>query len=209
LAALVGLRSPGAPSRRALVIANACDLLAEADRGPRVGREITALENLGFQAEELDLRGYFRNGGEGGNPDVLRAKIASVGLVWARGGNAFVLLRAMRQSGFAEALRDALAADSLAYGGYSGGISVLAPTLRGIETVNDPIAIPAGYPPATPWDGLGILPYSLAPHYRSAHPVSPGIDGVVRYYEDARLPYRVLRDGEVGIISGDRDELVS
>jgi dipeptidase E len=212
LAALAGMESPGVSSRRALVIANACDLLAEADRGPRVGREISALESLGFHAEELDLRGYFRNGGERGTPDILdalRAKMASVGLVWARGGNAFVLLRAMRQSGFAEALRDALAADSLVYGGYSGGIAVLAPTLRGIETVNDPIAVPAGYPPATPWDGLGILPYSLAPHYRSAHPASPGIDGVVRYYEAARMPYRVLRDGEARIISGDRDELVS
>jgi dipeptidase E len=209
LVELADMAAAGDPSRRALVIANACDLLAEPDRGPRVAREISALENLGFRAEELDLRGHFQGGREGGDGNALRAKIASARLVWARGGNAFVLLRAMRQSGFAGALRDALAADAFVYGGYSGGIAVLAPTLRGIETVNDSVTVPAGYDPATPWEGLGILPYSLAPHYRSAHPASPGIDEVVRYFEAARMPYRVLRDGETRIISGDRDELVS
>ncbi|MEO6095241.1 MAG: Type 1 glutamine amidotransferase-like domain-containing protein, partial [Fibrobacteria bacterium] len=148
LTELAEIAGADALSRRALVIANACDLLAETDRAPRVAREIAALANLGFHAEELDLRRYFHggpDGGDGGDRNTLRAKIASACLVWARGGNAFVLLRAMRQSGFAEVLRDALAADTLVYGGYSGGIAVLAPTLRGIEPVNDPVAVPEGY----------------------------------------------------------------
>ncbi|MEO7427285.1 MAG: Type 1 glutamine amidotransferase-like domain-containing protein [Fibrobacteria bacterium] len=216
---LVELVGGAAPVPRVLVIGNACDLLAEEVRKPRIEREFSALENLGFLPVELDLRRYFgkpgNNGAENaatGNPEgelALSAELATASLVWARGGNAFVLLRAMRQSGFAKVLTAALGADSIVYGGYSGGIAVLAPTLRGIETVNDPVSVPAGYDPATPWDGLGLVPYSLAPHFRSAHPASPGIEGVVDYFKARNMPFRTLRDGEAMIVSGDREELAA
>ncbi|MBW8888904.1 MAG: Type 1 glutamine amidotransferase-like domain-containing protein [Fibrobacteres bacterium] len=189
-----------------MVIANACDLLPEADRKFRLEREISALEGLGFETEELDLRRHCQAGGDEAN---LRALLATVSLVWSRGGNSFVLLREMRQSGFAPALLDALAADSLVYGGYSGGIAVLAPTLRGIELVNDPAAVPPGIDPATPWEGLGVIPFSVAPHYKSPHPASPGIDEVVRYFEDHGMGYKTLRDGEAWIRSGNREETLS
>jgi dipeptidase E len=212
------LVAPSTSKPKALVIANACDLLDPAERGLRVDREIAALEGLGFRAEELDLRRHFaaqtgkgRPAGESvpGSPSILTSELASASLVWARGGNAFVLLRAMRQSGFAGLLTQGLASDSVVYGGYSGGIAVLPQTLRGLETVNDPAAVPPGYDPAVPWDGLGVLPYSLAPHYRSAHAASPGIDGVVGYFQAHGMPFKTLKDGEVWVVSGTREELVS
>lgn len=220
------LVAPASPGPKALVIANACDLLDPAERALRVDREIAALEGLGFRAQELDLRRYFpglrRNfpaptdaGGSGGatsptSPSNLKAELDSASLVWARGGNAFLLLRAMRQSGLDVMLAGALAADTLVYGGYSGGIAVLPRTLRGLETVNDPDSVPEGfgYDTAVPWEGLGILDYSLAPHYKSAHAASPGIDGVIRYFKARGMPYKTLRDGEALIRSGGRDELV-
>ncbi len=191
--------------KKALVIANACDLFPEAERRPRVERELEALSALGFWAQELDLRRHFR---EGGDRDGLRAELYSTGLVWARGGNAFVLRRALRQSGFDGVLMDALAADQLAFGGYSGGIAVLAPSLRGIELVNDPLAVPAGYDPETIWEGLGAIDFSLAPHYKSPHPSSPGIDKVVEYLRKRGTPFQTLTDGEVLVISGDKRDLV-
>jgi dipeptidase E len=188
---------------RTLVVANACDLLPGPGRAPRVAREIEALEAVGFQAEELDLRDHF-----GAGREALGARLEAADLIWARGGNAFVLRRAMRQSGFDDLVRAALARDTLVYGGYSGGIAVLAPSLRGIEMVNDPGAVPEGYDPAVLWDGLGLLPYHLAPHYRSAHPASPGIDCVVRYFLDHGMPFKTLRDGEAIWVHGDREELL-
>ncbi len=196
----------GQAKRRALVIANACDLLSEADRKFRIEREKAALEALGFEAEELDLRRHYRAGGDEAR---LRALLTGVSLVWSRGGNAFVLLRAMRQSGFAAVLLGALAADTLAYGGYSGGIAVLAPTLRGIELVNDPSAVPPGLDPETPWEGLAVIPFSVAPHYKSPHPASPGIDEVIRYFEAHGMGYKTLRDGEAWVRSGEREEILS
>jgi len=203
----VELVSGAGPGKgKALVIANACDLLPEPDRKFRVERERTELESLGFSTEELDLRRHLRGGGD---EAALRALLSTVSLVWSRGGNAFVLLRAMRQSGFAGPLLEALAADSLVYGGYSGGIAVLAPTLRGIEIVNDPVAVPPGLDPETPWEGLGLIPFNVAPHYKSPHPASPGIDEVIRYFEGHAMPYKTLRDGEAWIRSGEREELLS
>jgi dipeptidase E len=185
------------------VIANTCDLMPEAERRPRVEREIRALEGLGFQAEELDLREHF-----GAAPEGLASRLDAADLVWARGGNAFVFRRALRQSGCDDLLRAALARDSLVYGGYSGGIAVLAPSLRGIEIVNDPDAVPAGYDPAVIWDCLGLVPYHIAPHYKSAHFASPGIDKVVQYFIDHKMTFKALRDGEALVIDGEREEVL-
>jgi dipeptidase E len=187
------------------VIANACDGFDPAKRGPRVQRELEALGALGFWAEELDLRKHFR---EGGDREGLHAELYSAGLVWARGGNAFVLRRAMAQSGFDHILSEALQRDELVFGGYSGGIAVLSPSLQGIELVNDIASAPEGYDPAVIWEGLGILPWSIVPHYKSPHWSSPGIDTVVAYLQAHKLPYRTLSDGEALIVDGAREELV-
>lgn len=192
-------------NKRALVVANTCDTFAEPERSPRVTREIDALQGLGFAAEELDLRDYF--GGQ--KSDELRRRLSGAGLVWVRGGNAFVYRRALRQSGCDGILADLLARDTLVYGGYSGGIAVLAPSLRGIEIVNDPHALPAGYDPAVPWDGLGILPYYVAPHYRGSHFASADMEKVIRYFIDHHMLFRALRDGEAIVIDGASEAILS
>ncbi len=186
--------------RDALVIVNACDGFDPAERPGRVEREIQSLQGLGFSAEELDLRDYFP-GGPGGGHGGLAERLAGKGLVWVRGGNAFVLMRAMRQSGFDALIKDLLRKDALVYGGYSGGIAVLGPSLEGVELVSDPVTVPAGYEQETPWEGLGILPFAVAPHYKSGHPSSPGIDRLVELFEARKVPYRTLRDGEALIVS--------
>ncbi|MDB5047758.1 MAG: serine peptidase [Fibrobacteres bacterium] len=192
--------------KRALVIANTCDTFAQAERAPRVRREISALQGLDFQAEELDLRDYF----DGGRSRTeLSARLDACDLLWARGGNSFIYRRAMRQSGFDELLLDLLSRDALVYGGYSGGIAVLAPSLEGIEIVNDPEAVPAGYDPGVIRDGLGLIPFSIAPHYKSNHFASPGIDLVVQYFIDHGMPYKTLHDGEAIVVDGDREELIA
>ena len=58
------------------------------------GSQKEALGNLGFVPEELDLRHYFES------PQGLAPALAGRGLIWIIGGNAFLLRRAMRQSGF-------------------------------------------------------------------------------------------------------------
>lgn len=194
LVALVG------ENRRAAVILNACDTMAAADRELRVRQEIAALEGLGLAAEEVDLRAY------AGAPGALAERLAGYGLVWVRGGNTFVLRRAMRQSGMDEVLRELLERDALVYGGFSAAAAVLGPSLRGVELVDDPAA--AGEA-ETDWESLGVLPYCVAPHYRSDHPESAAVEELIRYYIDHAMLFRALRDGQVIVVEGAREEVLS
>src|SRR5262245_37280549 len=92
---LVSLAGRGA---RALIIMNALDNFPE-ERGQFCTVEKRGLENLGFLADELDLRTCFDA------PDRLAQRLNDAGLLWVNGGNTFLLRRAMARSGFDLAVR--------------------------------------------------------------------------------------------------------
>ena len=50
------------------------------------------------------------------------------------------------------------------------------------------------------WEGLGILNYSIVPHYKSDHLESEDVDKVVKYMKKEGMAFKTLRDGEVIII---------
>jgi dipeptidase E len=153
-------------------------------------RERDALADLGIPSAPLDLRDYF------GAPDALREDLRSFDGLWVTGGNTFVLRRAMGLSGLDALLRERVADASFTYGGYSAGACVLAPTLRGIHVADEPEMLPPGYRGEVPWEGVGILPFCIVPHYRSDHPESPSMEGVVEYMMAHQLPFIALRDGD-------------
>lgn len=187
LKALVG------SNKRVAVICNAIDSADEAARIERVERELTAMSNLGLEPEEVDLRDYFKK------TDVIEDALSSYGLLWIRGGNVFTLRKAMALSGFDLVMRRLLE-KGVVYGGYSAASCAAGPTLHGIELCDDINLIPEGYPTETLWDGLGLIDYAIAPHYKSDHPESPMIDDVVDYFQKNNIPYKTLHDGEVIII---------
>ena len=188
--------------RRAAVVLNAKDTAPEASRARSLVQETAALAGLGLEAQELDLRDFF------GASRRLRDALTEIDLLWVRGGNAFVLRRAMRQSGLDDLLPDFLARDALVYGGFSAGVCVLAPSMRGLETVDDPATVPEGYDPAPVWEGLSILPYAIAPHYRSEHPESEAVERLVQRFVDDHTLFRALRDGEAIVVDGNRHDVV-
>lgn len=150
---------------------------------------------LGLHTQDLDLRHYF------GNKQGLKNALRGCGLIWVLGGNAFLLMRAFRQSGFAEIVFDMLAADEIAYGGFSAGAVVATPTLHGIDLMDEPTQLAQGYSPEVVWDGMGLVDFSIVPHYRSDHPEAEAAEKTVAYMKAKQMPYRALSDGEV-FISG-------
>jgi dipeptidase E len=68
--------------------------------------------------------------------------------------------------------------------------------LHGIELVDNPSHVPDGYEADMLWEGLGVVPSIVAPHYRSNHPESAAIEQVVQYFIDHHLLFKALRDGE-------------
>ncbi|GEP11297.1 Type 1 glutamine amidotransferase-like domain-containing protein [Methylobacterium gnaphalii] len=183
-----------APRGRVALIMNALDG-DEASRGMWRATETDALQALGFTVDELDLRRFF------GDAAGLRTALAGFDMVWINGGNTFVLMRAMRLSGFDRIITDRLAEDSIVYGGFSAATVAATPSLRGIEAVDDPNEVPEGYPSEIVWDGLGLVPFRVAVHYRSDHPESADVEREIAFYEREGLAYRTLRDGQVLIVS--------
>lgn len=193
----------GGDSRRVVLIANAVDDAPPDARRAGVELELAALADLGLDAVELDLRGYFDQ------QQRLRHDLAGVSLAWVRGGNVFMLRHALYRSGACTVFRELLAEDALVYAGYSAGACVLSPSLRGLELVDDADAVTRvyGWPPG--WDGLGLLPEALVPHYRSpGHPETAAMEQVVARYRAEGVAYRTLRDGQALIINGPETVIV-
>ncbi len=179
-------------NKRVAVISNALDFSTDLDRLEKSRkREFDELTAIGLDAEEIDLRKYF------GKALELEKKLSMFGLIWVRGGNSFILRRAMHQSGLDVILHKISATDTIVYGGYSAGVSVLGPTLSGVELVDDPMIIPEGYNKEVIWDGVGLVDFSFAPHYQSNHPESASIEKVVAFYKEKGMLFQGLKDGEV------------
>ena len=191
------------PNKHVAVISNAIDFRVEPERRDRVQKEFADLVALGFIPEEIDLRKFF------GKKDELAQTLKKFGLVWVRGGNVFILQRAAEESGFDLVIQDMLKDDLLVYGGYSAGILLLTPTLHGLELVDDSNVIPLGYHAPFKWEGLNLVGYSIAPHYKSEHPESEKIEDVIKYFKDKNLFYKTLKDGEVIVIEGNNEKILS
>lgn len=157
--------------------------------------DIDQLSQAGLNVEELDLRKYFEN------PEKLEDDIKKYGVIWVAGGNVFVLRQAMKISGFDKLLNKlAIENNDLLYGGYSAGVCVLAPSLKGLELVDSIDCQPYPQQQEIVWEGLNIVDYSIVPHYKSNHPESELINKVVNIYKTNHTPLKTLKDGEVIII---------
>ncbi len=163
-------------------------------------REIKAQEQMGIleahgiKTVRLDLRDYFET------PEKLVDVLQTLGGLWVRGGNVFVLRQAMLLSGLDRLLAQETRT-SFVYAGYSAGVCVLAPTLRPIALVDDANTFPYPQIKEQTWDGLGLLPYLILPHHRSDHPESEAIERSVAYCKEHDIPFKTLREGEVLLLN--------
>lgn len=186
-------------NRKMLFIDNAKDDLPLVERTGHVREKMMEFHDLGFECYELDLREYF------GRAEILQKIVAAAGLVWASGGNTFLLRRAMQYSGFDEIITQLLRDDAVVYGGSSAGSVVMTKTLHGIENVDDPYVVPRGYKAEINWSGLGLIYPQLVPHYDSLDFDSQAL---IDFYETNGLKYETLRDGEIYIVDGAIEEKI-
>ena len=201
---LPGLVGAGVGARVA-VVSNALDLIPEESRrayARSVHDPLADLADQGFSPFDLDLRDYF------GRAAALDQALEGVGMVWTVGGNAFLLRRAMAQSGLDAILQRRLAEDSLVYGGWSAGACVAGASLRGVDLMDEPEAIADLYDPAPIYDGLGLVDFVIVPHFASDHPEAEAASVSAAWLESQGLAHRTLRDGEALLLCDGRLELV-
>jgi len=188
------------PNNKTAYISNALDFSDDAERRTQSERsDIDQLTAVGLDVEKIDLRDYF------GQSEKLAKDIQKYGVIWIRGGNVFVLRQAMRLSGFDDILKKLSEGDNdVLYGGYSAGVCVLSPSLKGLELVDDITKRPYPQQQKVIWEGLGVFDYAFVPHYQSDHPESESVNKVVEQYESDGTPFKTLSDGQAIIIKKDK-----
>lgn len=188
-------------NKRVAIIMNALDYGDPVRVQKSLEDQISTFKSMGLEAEGLDLRNYFSDNSN------LESKIQEYGSVWVCGGNSYVLQRAFTQSRFASIIKELVENEEIVYAGYSAGVVVITPTLSGIELVDDPNIVPENYNNECSLDGLGLIKYVVAVHYKSDHPESAQVDKYVEFCEKENIPYKTLRDGEVIVVDGNREEV--
>ena len=189
-------------NKKTLFINNAKDDLSVGERRENTRLKREELEEIGLPCEELDLRDYF------GKKELLENKLRDVGLIFAYGGSAFILRRAMAYSGLDELLVEGLMHDRFVYGGSSAGTMVITPSLHGTERCDSPGIVPAHYHEEVVWQGLHLIDFYFVPHYLSDW-FGDRAQALKEYFEEKDLPYETLMDGQVYIVdSADRELLI-
>ena len=177
-----------------VLIANSRDWSLESkEKEQSIERDCISLNEIGFEVKRIDLREYF------GKENRLREDLMNYHAFYVIGGNTFTLRMAMKYSGFDKYLIEISNSDKYLYAGYSAGICVLAPKLNGLDLVDEPIN-PYNSDSAL-YEGINILDFIPVPHYKSEHPESQLVDRVVELFEEKKIKYKALRDGDVIIMN--------
>ena len=150
------------------------------------------LEDVGFKVTLLDLRNYFYDN------EKLVDDIKNYNAIYVRGGNVFVLRKAMGLSGFDKYLIDNRENDNILYIGESAGTCVLGKTLRGLDILDEPVNVYNN--DLVTYEGIGLLDFTPVPHYKSEYVGVKMVDDTVKYMEKNNIKYKTIKDGEVIIL---------
>lgn len=135
------------------------------------------MRELGWDFEEIDI--------EGKTPDELRALLKDKDAINMLGGNSFLLLKCIRESGFTEVLKEFLARGGV-YCGSSAGSYVACPSIEMAAWK---------YPDKFDWHGLtDFTAMNLVPFLIVAHCTPEVIAKIQDKIDTAKYPVKLLTD---------------
>jgi len=120
------------------------------------------------------------------------AALHDTDVVYVGGGNSFRLLKAIRELGIMDTIRERVGSGALRYMGSSAGANVATPS---IKTTNDmPILDPHGL------DALRLVEFQINPHFVDADPDSKHMgetreQRIAEFHEENPTPVVGLREG--------------
>ncbi len=145
----------------------------------RVQNEIMpAIKNNGYDLEDIDIKGKSK--------DELRDFFKNKNVIHVEGGNTFYLLKAIRETGFDEILKDLLN-EGKVYVGTSAGAYVMCPTID-VANWNDETVDRFG---VTDFSALNYVPFCLRVHYAEEKEAE-----VRSKMKSLKYPLRILRNGQ-------------
>ena len=137
------------------LIPNAKDYYSKRAWDFTINSRIEYMKSLGFNIETVDLKNYTEG-------STLKDKLSNYDLIWAMGGNTFMLRYEMQRSHFDEIIRDLLD-QGIVYGGDSAGALVAGLSINGIEAADEP-----KFAEEVINNGMSIVPFSILPHTDNA-----------------------------------------
>jgi len=175
------------------LIPNAQDYYSERARGFKVGDMVDYLKALGCTVDVVDLR-------ECTNAESVQQKLDGHDLIWAMGGNTYILRYEMQRSGFDKIIGELLE-KGVVYGGDSAGALVAGLSLAGIESADDP-----RFAETMIEDGMSLVPFVVLPHVDN--PEFTEAVGVVEALHKDRKEIIKLKDSQAVVFDGDEHKTV-
>jgi dipeptidase E len=133
------------------LISNAKDYYTKRARDFTVDDLVKYMEQLGLKVDLVDLR-------DCSDADSVKQKLAGHDLIWAMGGNTYMLRYEMQRSGFDQIIKELLET-GVVYGGDSAGALVAGQSIAGVESADEP-----EFAEEYIADGLNLIPYVVLPH---------------------------------------------
>jgi len=177
----------------AALIPNAKDYYIDRARRFKVGDLVRYMEELGLKVEIVDLRDY-------DSAETLKEKLANYELIWAMGGNTYMLRYEMCRSGFEKIIKELLD-DGIVYGGDSAGALVAGASIAGVESADEP-----EFAEEVIEDGLGLVPFVILPHVDN--PELTDVLPVFRNTHQGKNEVIELKDSQAVIFDGQSRRVV-
>lgn len=175
------------------LIPNAKDYYVERARAFKVNDLVTYMQQLGLNVEVVDLRDY-------NEADTLKKRLAGHDLIWAMGGNTYMLRYEMRRSGFEKVVGGLLDA-GIVFGGDSAGALVAGRSIAGVETADEP-----EFAEELIKDGLGLVPFAILPHVDN--PEFAQVLPIFRSMHQGKNEIIELKDSQAVIFDGEAHRIV-
>lgn len=174
------------------LIPNAKDYYAERIRDMKVNDLVVYMESLGLKVDIIDLRQF-------NNPTTLKEKLTHYDLVWAMGGNTYMLRYEMKRSGFDKIIEELLES-GMVYGGDSAGALVACASIAGVELADDP-----EFAEEVLSEGLGLISAVVLPHVDN-----PEFAKILPVFRDVHQDKKVieLKDSQAVVINGVNETIV-
>ena len=149
-----------------------------------------AMDDLNFSYTEIDIADK--------NEDQLRKILKGYDIVMVEGGNTFYLLKAVRESGFENVIRELLA-KGVVYIGISAGSYITCPSII-MSTWSKQEFDDCG---VTDYTAMSLVPFLIKAHYLPE--MKEMLENQVRKSD---LPVRVLNDDQAILVRGEEVKLL-
>lgn len=174
------------------LIPNAKDYYIKRAKDFKTGDLVAYMQDLGLKVDVVDLQDY-------SDSEILKEKLSAYNLIWAMGGNTYMLREQMHRSGF-DGIINGLLDAGIVYGGDSAGALVAGQSIAGVESADEP-----EFAEELIKEGLDLVPFVILPHVDN-----PEFASVLPEFRSIHQDKDIieLKDSQAVVFDGNKHKIV-